>query len=142
MRAASWPIFAALALVWGAGAAFADDADHFDPDAGRFTATLGGDYSTGDYGDPDTTRIRSVSLGLRYARGPWTGRVSVPQLWVTGPGNVLPGTGLVDDQNQPVAVSSSSERGLERCQRFRAQPSVSMVRQREPLRTTRKASAW
>ncbi len=112
MRVASWTVVAALALFWGAGAAFADDADFYDPDEGRFTATLGGDYSTGDYGDPETTRIRSVSLGLRYARGPWTGRVSVPQLWVTGPGNVLPGTGLVDNQNQPVTFTSRSERGL------------------------------
>jgi hypothetical protein len=94
LRLASLTGVAALALWLGAGAAHGQDAEGEWP-PGVFSATLGADYSSGDYGEERITRIRSASLGLRYARGPWTGRVLVPYLYVGGPGNVVGGTDAV-----------------------------------------------
>jgi hypothetical protein len=99
----------ALALWAGAAAVLAQDAEGEWP-PGVFTATLGAEYSSGDYDEERITRIRSASLGLRYARGPWTARVFVPYLYVGGPGNVVGGTEtvVVGDSAGPL----QHERGL------------------------------
>jgi len=82
-----------LALGWLAihSAAHAGDAAT-ETAPGVFTATAGAEYSSGDYGEERRTRIRSLSLGLRYERGPWTARAYVPYLSLGGPGNVVGGT--------------------------------------------------
>lgn len=80
-----------LAFRLGGAGARADEAATESP-PGEFRATLGAEYSSGDYGEDRRTRIRSASLGLAYARGPWTARVHVPYLYVGGPGNVVGGT--------------------------------------------------
>ena len=77
---------------WLAGAVARADSPETESAPGAFTATLGAEYSSGDYGEERRTRIRSASLGLKYEQGPWTGRVYLPYLYVGGPGNVVGGT--------------------------------------------------
>jgi hypothetical protein len=109
LRLASLAGVVALASSLAAGEAHGQDAeDEWPP--GVFSATLGADYSSGDYGEERITRVRSASLGLRYARGPWIARVLVPYLYVGGPGNVVGGTDavVVGDSAGPL----QHERGL------------------------------
>lgn len=57
-------------------------------------ASVGYDYSSGDYGTPTTTEIESIPVTLSYTRGPWAGSVTVvPYISVTGNGTVVPGGG-------------------------------------------------
>ena len=44
----------------------------------RFTATAGVSYSDGDYGDRPDARIVSLPVSLKYQRGPWTTKLTVP----------------------------------------------------------------
>src|SRR5215510_11635314 len=44
----------------------------------RFTATAGVSYSDGEYGDRPDARIVSLPLSLKYQRGPWTTKLTVP----------------------------------------------------------------
>lgn len=44
----------------------------------RLTATAGIGYSDGEYGDQPDARILAVPLSLKYQRGSWTTRVTVP----------------------------------------------------------------
>lgn len=68
----------------------------------RLTATVGAEYSKGDYGQDIETSIFAVSFTAKYEVGRWTLRASVPWLSIDGPSNVLvadsggvvlPGTG-------------------------------------------------
>ena len=86
-----------LAAVLAAAAGVAGAAE----DA-RLTATVGAEYSKGDYGEDIDTRIFALSFAGKYEVGRWTFRGSVPWLSIDGPSNVvatdsggvvLPGTG-------------------------------------------------
>jgi hypothetical protein len=44
----------------------------------RFTATAGVSYSDGEYGERPDARIVSLPLSLKYQRGPWTTKLTVP----------------------------------------------------------------
>jgi hypothetical protein len=52
-------------------------------------------YSTGEYGTGTTTTILAVPIELRYEYIPWTFRISVPYLEISGRGTVVPGLGVV-----------------------------------------------
>ncbi len=67
-------------LAWSLGAAAADGT----------RLSLGLYASSGDYGTPDTTEIRMLSLGLKHQRGPWTFKLTLPWLRIEGASNVLP----------------------------------------------------
>jgi hypothetical protein len=78
----------ALALALGASA------EDPPPDVHQsFGVGTGFDFSTGDYGESSATDIWYVPLTLRYERGPWTGRLTVPYLRITGRGDVVGGLG-------------------------------------------------
>ncbi len=91
-RRAWWIGAIVLGLGFAGAAARADDSSAAPSVPGDFRATLGVEYSSGDYGEDRRTRIRSASLSLRYALGPWTARLHLPYLYVGGPGNVVGGT--------------------------------------------------
>jgi hypothetical protein len=59
------------------------------PDWGRVSLSSGVDYSSGSYGETDKTQIWYVPLSVRYERGAWEGRLTVPYLRVTGPGALV-----------------------------------------------------
>jgi len=69
-------------LPLGPGAAAAED------DA-RLTASVGLDYTTGDYGQRDDTDMLALAFAAKYETGRWTYRASVPYIRVSGPSNVV-----------------------------------------------------
>src|SRR5215213_5837091 len=59
--------------------------------------TLGGGlhYSEGNYGTSQETRITTLALTARYDVDPWTLRLTLPYLFVSGGETVVPGIGPV-----------------------------------------------
>src|SRR3712207_6310433 len=56
---------------------------------GVWRLSVGGHYSTGDYGDIQDTDVFSVPVGVRYTRGNFSIPVSLPYVWVDGPGSLI-----------------------------------------------------
>jgi hypothetical protein len=84
----------AAGLVLAPVAALAQDAPPPpvpDPDPDRWSVSTGFDYSKGSYGEVDPTQIWYVPLSVRYERGSWQGRLTVPYIRITGPGAVVGG---------------------------------------------------
>lgn len=50
---------------------------------------FGANYSNGSYGDPQDTAVYSTPLSLKFSKGSWTFRVSVPYVRVDGPGSLI-----------------------------------------------------
>lgn len=69
-----------LAVLWSANA-----------HAEGFSASIGGDYSTGKYGSGESTDVYYMPLQLSYDKGPVTFKINVPYIRVTGPGDFVPG---------------------------------------------------
>lgn len=67
--------------------------------ADGFSVGTGTQYSSGKYGTDTTTDIWSVPFAASYRSGRWNFGLSVPWIHVHGSGNVIPGTGLVDNNN-------------------------------------------
>lgn len=61
------------------------------PDLGRLSVSTGFDYSSGSYGEADKTQIWYAPLTVRYERGAWEGRLTVPYIRITGPGAAVGG---------------------------------------------------
>ena len=59
------------------------------------TVSMGIDYSTGDYGGSESTDILYVPVILKYENGPWIGKLTIPYIRITGPGEVIPDIGRV-----------------------------------------------
>lgn len=78
------------ALLIGMSAAHATDG---------FSVGTGADYSRGNYGTGTTTEIWSVPFAAIYRSHRWTFGLTVPYVGISGSGNVIPGTGPVDDSN-------------------------------------------
>lgn len=51
----------------------------------------GFDYSSGDYGATQSTDILYVPFTAKYQTEPWTFKLTVPYIRITGPGNVVGG---------------------------------------------------
>src|SRR5689334_9702428 len=79
----------ALALCASAGA----------QERGEFSAGVGFNYSTGDYGTSTSTQIISVPFTARYERGPLTLKATIPYLRISGSTAVIPGVGAVANSN-------------------------------------------
>lgn len=98
-----------------AGAAHAEDG---------FSASVGADYSTGDYGTDTTTKIFSVPVTARFNDGNWRYKASLPWMRVEGDPNVVPGLGSLDNLNprgrgrggliggEPTATETGSASGV------------------------------
>jgi len=89
-----WMIVGGLLLI-GAPAAHAATA----PGSDQFSLSAGADYSSGKYGTDTTTDIWSVPVTAAYQSDRWTFKLTVPYINITGPGNVIPGVGKVDNNN-------------------------------------------
>lgn len=64
-----------------------------------YSLTTGATYSSGNYGSSITTDIWSAPFTAGYQAGRWTLKLTVPYVSVHGSGDVIPGTGLVDNNN-------------------------------------------
>lgn len=56
---------------------------------GVWRLSVGGHFSTGDYGDVEDTDVISLPVGVRYTSGNFSVRVSIPYVFVDGPGSLL-----------------------------------------------------
>jgi len=65
--------------------------DRYQEDAGRITLTTGIDFSSGDYDQVEETDIWYVPLSLKYERGPWIAKVTIPYIRIEGGGDVVGG---------------------------------------------------
>ncbi len=69
---------AAIGLVGATTAAHAD----------RLNLAAGGEYSVGDYGEPQDTAVWYEFVSARYSTAPWAFKVTVPFLRIDGPATV------------------------------------------------------
>ncbi|HEV2866933.1 MAG TPA: hypothetical protein VGX37_10480, partial [Allosphingosinicella sp.] len=91
--------------------------------SGTWRLSLGGNYSVGDYGDPEDTEIFSIPATLRYTNGNLNIRVSVPYVFLDGPGSLIdtpigndsggPGSGGGDDHSGSGGPGPSGSSGGE-----------------------------
>ncbi len=61
--------------------------------------SAGVDYSSGKYGLGSSTTIWDVPLVFGYSGSAWSASLTLPYLHVSGPGNVIPGIGVVRNTN-------------------------------------------
>lgn len=67
----------------------------------------GVDYSSGDYGDTDNTKILAVPFSVKVNKGNFFVRASLPYLHIKGPGSVVAGDGGAVPGGTPGAVTSN-----------------------------------
>lgn len=82
---------AAMLFFVGSQSAFAAE--------GSFSLGVGVNYSSGDYGTTTDTKITSIPVTARYDTGPWSLKLTVPYLRITGGTAVIPGVGRVANTN-------------------------------------------
>ncbi len=73
--------------------------------AGSTSVITGFDYSTGRYGDADSTTMMWIPVTVKYRSLPWTAKVTLPWISITGPESVTAGSGA------PIADSSIDNSG-------------------------------
>ncbi len=56
---------------------------------GLSTLSVGTDYSTGNYGLSDSTRVFYVPVTAKHEAGRWALKLVVPYIRITGPSNVV-----------------------------------------------------
>lgn len=71
-----------LAAALGAASAMATAED-------GLTLSTGFDYSRGNYGASTKTEVTYIPFSAKYETGPWTLKLTVPWLSITGPGSVV-----------------------------------------------------
>src|SRR3569623_3541729 len=76
-------------------------------DTGNFSVGTGYNYSSGTYGTSTTTDITSIPLVATYDKGPWTMRLTVPYIRITGASDVLPGVGRARASAAPTVSTQS-----------------------------------
>ncbi len=90
IRPGRWIAGAALALLTGQTLL-----------AGETTIIGGFDYSSGNYGETERTDMLYLPLTIKYRSFPWTAKVTLPYISITGPASVTAGGNgvLVDNSN-------------------------------------------
>lgn len=63
-------------------------------------------YSTGKYGTPTSTDITSIPVTATYDTGPWTLKLSVPYVRISGPADVIVGVGKTSRSTTTVRTAS------------------------------------
>lgn len=56
---------------------------------GAWSVSSGISYSLGDYGEAYATRVISIPVSLKYRRGPWRFKLSMPWVHISGPGSLI-----------------------------------------------------
>lgn len=69
--------------------------------AAEMRLSVGVDYSTGDYGEPEDTDITYIPVTGRYQTEKWIARLTIPYIRITGPSTVLPEIGPVGTAPTP-----------------------------------------
>ncbi len=64
-------------------------------DSGQLSLSTGFDYSSGKYGGATNTDILYIPVIAKYETGPWSLKLTVPYIRVTGPGNVVKDIGPI-----------------------------------------------
>lgn len=87
-----------------------------------FSLGVGYNYSSGNYGTSTTTNTTSIPVTGSYETGPWTLKLTVPYLTVSGDSSVVPGVGVVRNSNPkgrgrsigipPTTTTSGSASGM------------------------------
>lgn len=75
--------------------------------ADGWKATFGTHYSTGEYGKTQNTEIYSAPLSVRYRKGDWDTKISVPWVRIDGPGNV-DSASVTDAETETAAIAEES----------------------------------
>ncbi|MBI5890324.1 MAG: hypothetical protein HZB47_06560 [Nitrosomonadales bacterium] len=73
-----------VAMAVGSGAAYAEEDRYFE-------LGVGYEYSSGNYGTASTTDIVTIPVTAYYETGPWSLKLTVPYLRLTGDGSVVSG---------------------------------------------------
>ncbi|MBN8485596.1 MAG: hypothetical protein J0L50_12565 [Sphingomonadales bacterium] len=97
-------LLAATAMLFAPSFAHAQDAapaaspssSSGDPDPGVLRLGIGVNYSEGDYGDIEDTRVIAAPVSLKYSKGGFSVRVSVPFIQADGPGSLIDTPGTAD----------------------------------------------
>src|SRR3569623_846266 len=76
-------------------------------DSGAFSLGTAYNYSTGNYCTSTTTDITSIPLVATYDKGPWTMRLTVPYIRITGASDVVAGVGRAKTTVTPVVRTDS-----------------------------------
>ncbi len=79
------------------------------PAAGNLTLTTGVDYSSGKYGQSESTDITYIPIIAKYEINNDVFKLTVPWLQIRGPGNVIGGdstTIVLGKSNRPITVQS------------------------------------
>lgn len=77
---------AAAALVLGGSQAAAQSSNS---GSGSLRLSVGANYSSGNYDDIEDTEVFSIPVGLRYATRNFNVRVTVPYVFLNGPGSLI-----------------------------------------------------
>lgn len=77
----------------------------------KYKIMTGADYSTGNYGQAETTKILYVPLIAKATYQNWTGKITVPWLRITGPGAVVGGGDASVLQSSSSAVTTQEGLG-------------------------------
>src|SRR4051812_47621821 len=75
-------------------------------DSGTLTVGTGYNYSKGNYGTTNSTEITSIPFSLAYDTGPWTMKLTVPYLRITGATDVVVGVGRARRSSAGVPITS------------------------------------
>jgi hypothetical protein len=79
--------------------------------AGEIALSTGIDFSSGDYGETDNTEIVYLPLTIKHTAFPWSAKLTVPYISITGPDSVTAGTdGTVI--NTDTASTQTTDSGL------------------------------
>lgn len=75
---------------------------------GKFSLTSGVDYSTGKYGQSQSTDITYIPFIAKYDTGDTTLKLTVPWVKITGPGDVVGGNApiVIGTSNRPITTES------------------------------------
>jgi hypothetical protein len=75
-------------------------------ESGTLSAGTSVNYSSGKYGAATSTDITSLPLTVAYDKGPWTLKLSVPYVRITGPGDVIVGIGKTSRTTTTIRTAS------------------------------------
>jgi hypothetical protein len=77
---------------------------------GTLTAGTGYNYSKGNYGTTTSTEITSIPFSLAYDTGPWTMKLTVPYIRITGASDVVAGVGRARRSTRGVPITTTTIR--------------------------------